>query len=458
MPEGFTEDEAYDELYDRAGGVRTAAQRLSRRSGRSVDHPEPRHLNNLHESSLRGGVPIAPLPLVLDDAEFRRIAAGAAQRAAMLQLLFHDLFCGRRRVLDGVLDADLVARIVDMHGCRVDELRAYWAGAGVDAVRFIYGPDLIRDASGEWRVLEDNIGCLGGVGNAMWVLDQFLVSTELTLAPGVPLGDDLRTAVEAFLACTEVKDWRGEVVCLAGQAPLSAPDVASNEEARKRATMASLGLSTTSIEQRSIEGGPRPAAVINLGGTLGASFRQLLDTWDADAGLPALNGPGIGLVANKALLAFSDDLIRFYLDEEPLLSPPPARQLDGRSPAGRAVVKRTDGCEGSDVFFVDGSQPSDRALVDELATRWGVGGGIVQDFVEPSRLPVGGPESWCWYRVELRPMTYVIGAGASLVGDVPVGRATLNLGDRRGNLVRDACALAVVREPGCGEPCAKAST
>lgn len=458
MLEGFTEDEAYDELYNGAGGVRMAAQRLSRRSGRRVDHPDPRHLDSLHESSLRGGATIAPLPLVLDDAEFQRIAAGAAQRAAMLQLLFHDLFCGPQRVLGEVLDAELVARVIDVHGWRGDDLRAYWAGADVDTVRFIYGPDLIRNASGEWLVLEDNIGCLGGVGNARWVLDQYLVATNLTLAPGVSMRDDLRVAVEAFLACAEVTNRPDEVVCLAGQAPRSAPNADSSEEARKRATLAAVGLATTSIEQRLVDGGSRPAAVINLGGTLGGSFRDLLTTWDADGGLPILNGPGIGLVANKAFLAFSDDLIRFYLGDEPIMSPPPTRQLDGRSPARRAVVKRTDGCEGSDVFFVDGSRRSDRAFVGELATRWGVGGGIVQAFVEPSRLPVGGPDSWCWYRVELRPITYVVGAARILVGEVPVGRATLNLGDRRANLVRDACALAVVREPGCGDSVVKAST
>ena len=94
-------------------------------------------------------------------------------------------------------------------------------------------------------------------------------------------------------------------------------------------------------------------------------------------------------------------------------------------------MKRTDGCEGSDVDFVHGDDPADRVRIEELAVRWGRSGGVVQAFVEPSRLPVGGSTSWCWFRVELRPITYVIDAGCALVGEVPVGRAALNLGDRR---------------------------
>ena len=163
-----------------------------------------------------------------------------------------------------------------------------------------------------------------------------------------------------------------------------------------------------------------------------------------------MNGPGIGLVANKALLAFSDELVRFYLGQEPLLSPPDTTLLDLRIPRRRTVVKRTDGCEGSDVYFVHGDDPADRVRIEELAARWGRSGGVVQAFVEPSRLPVGGSTSWCWFRVELRPITYVIDAGCALVGEVPVGRAALNLGDRRGNIVRGAHALAVLREPPVG--------
>ena len=53
VPEGFTEDEAYDELYDPAGGLRPAAQRLSERSPRPVDQPGERQLDALNEASAR---------------------------------------------------------------------------------------------------------------------------------------------------------------------------------------------------------------------------------------------------------------------------------------------------------------------------------------------------------------------------------------------------------------------
>ena len=232
----------------RAGCDRPRNDSPSAADDRSTD-PGERQLDALNEASARGGVPIAPLPLVLDDGEYQQIAAGAAQRVAMLQLLFHDLFCSRQRVLDHVLDSSLVDRIIDLHGWRIGDLRAFWDGADLDAVRFIYGPDLIRDVDGRWLLLEDNIGCLGGVGNGGWVLEQFLQTSGLRGAPGLPVTDDLRSGVEAFLTRSAVSDRRPDVVCLAGQAPLTAPDTDGGEERRKCRSMASAGLTTTTIEQ-----------------------------------------------------------------------------------------------------------------------------------------------------------------------------------------------------------------
>ena len=273
-------------------------------------------------------MPIAPLPLVLDDDEYQQIAAGAAQRAAMLQLLFHDLFCSRQRVLDDVLDSSLVDRIIDLHGWTIGDLRAFWDGADLDAVRFIYGPDLIRDVDGRWLLLEDNIGCLGGVGNVCWVLEQPRRRQGCELRPVSLSPTTYAGAVEAFLTRAAVSDRRPDVVCLAGQAPLTAPDTDGGEERRKCRSMASAGLTTTTVEQAaasSVGCRTRPAAVVNLGGTLAPSLSQLLRSWHVDGGVPIVNGPGIGLVANKALLVFSDELVRFYLGQEPLLSPPTPR-------------------------------------------------------------------------------------------------------------------------------------
>jgi uncharacterized circularly permuted ATP-grasp superfamily protein len=33
------------------------------------------------------------------------------------------------------------------------------------ASSFFYGPDIIKDAQGQWRVIEDNMGFIGGVGD-----------------------------------------------------------------------------------------------------------------------------------------------------------------------------------------------------------------------------------------------------------------------------------------------------
>jgi uncharacterized circularly permuted ATP-grasp superfamily protein len=175
-------------------------------------------------------------------------------------------------------------------------------------------------------------------------------------------------------------------------------------------------------------------------------MRTVVGPLFARESIAMVNGPGLGIVASKALLPFSSDLIRHYLDEEPLLASPPTELIDRLPDARDGVVKRVDGCEGTEVYFlVDHGGPR-RSELAQLVDAWGPAGAVCQAQVEPSKLPAAGPGSWVWFRVELRPITYVLGVGDIHVSNTPIGRASLNLGERRGNLTRGAQSLAVLRE------------
>ena len=436
---------AYDEMYDEAGGLRPAVAALQRRTPTCVDRPRPECLEALQATGETHGVSILPLPLVLADAEYRDvIAPGVEQRARMLQLLFHDLFAGSATILqEGPLDAAFIERLVAQHGWTVADVQAMWRGKQVADVRFVYGPDLVRSPKGEWLVLEDNIGCIGGVGTANVVLDAYVAASGAVVDPARPAGDDLSSAIAAFLDAAP----DGPVVGFAGQAPASVVLEHDHETERKRATLARLGVRVVDLHDESLGAdGAVPSAIVNLGGTLAAAMRTVVGPLCARRSIAMINGPGIGIVASKALLPFGAALIRHYLDEEPLLGSPPTELIDQLPDARDGVVKRVDGCEGTEVYFLVDHQGPRRSQLARLVDSWGPAGAVCQEQVEPSKLPVAGPGSWVWFRVELRPVTYVLGAERPHVSEVPMGRASLNLGERRGNLTRGAHHLAVLRE------------
>lgn len=105
--------------------------------------------------------PLSPVPLLVADAEWDRIARGAAQRAKLLELILDDLYGPGQLVERGLVPAALVTgsplflrpmtRIEPPGGCHLH------------FVAF----DLGRGPDGEWRVLADHLRAPTGAGYAL---------------------------------------------------------------------------------------------------------------------------------------------------------------------------------------------------------------------------------------------------------------------------------------------------
>ena len=99
-----------------------------------------------------------PLPLPLPQAEFAALAAGLAQRAALIEAVLADLYGPQRLLAEGLLPPALVfANPAFLRPCRdfAPALRLH-----------LYAADLIRGADGAWRVLADRTAGAAGVGVA----------------------------------------------------------------------------------------------------------------------------------------------------------------------------------------------------------------------------------------------------------------------------------------------------
>ncbi|MDA0167674.1 circularly permuted type 2 ATP-grasp protein [Solirubrobacter taibaiensis] len=361
----MTTPAGYDELHDASGALRPIYAALSQAQHGALAAP-------LAERPLGDDTRVAPIPLVLDDGEYRAvIEAGIRQRACALQALFADIVGGGRGVLGGgVLD-----EILASEGTSATRLRQLWQGRERDAVCFVYGPDLLREPSGRWVVIEDNVGCVGGCADASLVHDAYCDAVGLPRSPR----QDLAVAVCRWLERLDVRP--ADAVAVVSDC---GRDPRFGEDARRAAILAELGLQ--------LETHPSPMAVVNVGAHARMTCERLAD-W-VEQRVPMLNAPGTGVLGNKALLPSVNQLIRHYCGEEPLLRSPETHVVRTDTPVDGCVVKGAAGCGGG------------LPRTDELR--------VAQRSVEPSCMRDA--------TVELRPFAYVLGYGDVVVAEHPVAK------------------------------------
>jgi uncharacterized circularly permuted ATP-grasp superfamily protein len=442
----------FDEIFAEGGTPRPAYAALHRRTSQDPLRPSASSAERLRERPLDDDTRILPIPVVIDDAEYRSIMqVGLMQRARTLQRLFADLVLGRQRVLSAGLGLDraLIGEILAMHDTTLDDLRNLWQAGDRERIRFVYGPDLVRRADGRWVVLEDNVGCVGGTADSFFVADRY----QAALGPRAGLDcrprPDLSAAICRLLRRDERGDDRrgdaisGAVAVLGCEAGADFRGFHLDENARRRQILGWIGVP---VVDRQTLTGARPGTVVNFDNDLSWSgvFSQ--------PGVAMLNAPGTGVLGNKALLPYLDDMIRFYTGEAPILPTPDTRLMaDGVLPPDPEnwVVKTAAGCQGTEVIVL-GWQPKDRRI--EVARRacaeWAGAAAVLQRYVEPSRLSPAGPGGWDSYRVEIRPIAYVLGWDDVYTGEQPVGKVVSSYDARRlNNVSRGACYAPVLREP-----------
>ncbi|AWK84809.1 circularly permuted type 2 ATP-grasp protein [Azospirillum thermophilum] len=95
-------------------------------------------------------LPFDIIPRVISAAEWSHLEAGVKQRVAALNLFLHDIYHDQKILKDGVVPRDLVERNANF--------RPQMVGLDVpfDTYIHIMGTDLVRDRQGTFRVLEDN--------------------------------------------------------------------------------------------------------------------------------------------------------------------------------------------------------------------------------------------------------------------------------------------------------------
>ncbi len=440
----------YDEVFTVDGTVRGPYVALRRQLGTDPLRPAASVWHRLRDRPLGDDARILPIPWALDGAEYARLVhRGTSQRARALQMFFADLVLGSQRFLDAAsLTRERLDLILRSEGTSLADLRARWSGHEVEEIRFVYGPDLLRGPDARWMVLEDNVGCVGGSADGHVVWSQYL-DAAATQGPALAAAEpDLRTALCRWLQRLGLNSATDEVVGLLGCADDGGGlhSMLIHENTRRRLILEQAGVTVADPGrlQRllSEHGAGRVRAILNFD----SLSEQIEEAFRRRTAL--FNAPGTQILGNKALLPHTDEMISFFLLEEPVIATPPTHVCrDGTLPAqqGDWVVKSAAGCQGTEVFTLRGQPPERLDAIRELVGRsWPDRLFVAQQRVEPSRLSSSWPASWEAHPVELRPVAYVVGRSEVHVSARPVGKAIWGFDTfGRHNLSRGACYVPV---------------
>ncbi|MGY1671692.1 circularly permuted type 2 ATP-grasp protein [Geodermatophilus sp. SYSU D00710] len=278
---------------------------------------------------------VDPVPRVLERAEWQELAAGLTQRLRALEAFVADAHGPREAVRAGVVPA----AVLDTNRHLTPGLPPprRWIGMA--------GPDLVRGADGRLVVLEDNVRTPTLLAYALAARD--LVAPRLGVQPGPPpVREAAVAAVRRMLAAaTDVPD---PVVAVLGDGPRSAVaweiDRLGEMAGAPVVLPAQLTLRGEDLllpDGRRVDLVWRRTSEERLTGDDGRpnELGELLLRPLRAGTVTVVNAFGTGVADDKRTFPYVEDLVRFFLGEEPRLRSQPAYDL-GDPAVCREVLDR----------------------------------------------------------------------------------------------------------------------
>jgi uncharacterized circularly permuted ATP-grasp superfamily protein len=322
-------------------------------------------------------LPMDLVPRLITAPEWNEVESGVAQRIRALELFLADIYGPGRVLAEGLVPRSLITTSSHFH-------RQAWGISSPNGVRIhVSGIDLIRDESGKFRVLEDNLRNPSGV--------SYVLENRRTLAHVLPevfshhqvrsVSEYPERLLEALKASAPAHVSNPVVVVLS-------PGVHNSAHYEHAFLARNMGVEL--VEGRDLycrdntvwmrtTSGPEPVHVI---------YRRIDDDFldpvhlrpDSVLGVPGIvnaaraggvtvaNAIGNGVADDKALYPYVPALIRYYLDEEPILPNVDTYDLTDQDQQDYVVknlesmvVKPSDGSGG--YGLVMGPSATDQELV-----------------------------------------------------------------------------------------------
>ncbi len=273
-------------------------------------------------------LPFDLIPRVITPTEWRQIESGVIQRVRALNMFLHDIYHERKILADKVIPAELVLKNAGYCQAMV--------GFDVPFNTYVHvcGTDIVRDETGAFRVLEDNVRTPSGVAYVVENRHMSLrVMSDLMIGLRVrgvdEYGPRLHNAM-AEIAPPGVADPQVVVlspgifnaayfehVFLARE--MGVPLVEGRDltvDGGKVWMRTTAGLVEVHTIYRRIGDDFLDPAAFNPDSTLGV--RGLIEVWRRGA-VAIANAVGTGVADDKAIYAYMPRIIRYYLSEAAIL-------------------------------------------------------------------------------------------------------------------------------------------
>ncbi|GAA2528713.1 circularly permuted type 2 ATP-grasp protein [Rarobacter incanus] len=392
--------------------------------------------------------PLDVVPRVIDAVEWQTIESGVAQRVRALEAFLDDVYGQQQCVRDGVVPLTLIQSCSEFH-------REAFGVIPANGVRaHVSGIDLIRDADGQFRVLEDNVRIPSGV--------SYVVSNRRAMAQSFP-------ELFAQLRIRPVDGYpRHLLQALTKAAPAAAsaeptvvvltPGVFNSAYFEHSLLARLMGVelvegsdlfvASNRVWMRTTEGRRRVDVI----------YRRVDDEFldpvhfraDSLLGVPGLlnvarqgnvtiaNAVGNGVADDKLVYTYVPDLIRYYLAEEPIIPNVQTWRLQEPQSLSEVldrldelVVKPVDGSGGKGIVV---GPAASRKELDELRAKLvdDPRGWIAQPVVQLSTAPTWVDGHLAPRHIDLRPFAvndgddvWVLPGGLTRVA-LPEGQLVVN--------------------------------
>ncbi len=302
--------------------------------------------------------PFDIIPRIIIDKEWDQIELGIKQRLKALNLFLKDIYSDQQILKDGIIPAELIASCPhytrEVHGIKVP----------YDIYVHISGIDLIRGDDGKFYILEDNLRTPSGVSYMLEnrevtkrIFPDMLAANKVKMVNNYPLllhqillslaPQQISNPVAVLLTPGVYNSAYYEHTFLARQmgVPLvEGRDLVVNDH--KVYMKTTSGLERVHVIYRRIDDeylDPlmfKPDSALGVPGIMGAYRKE---------NVALVNAVGNGVADDKAVYAYVPNMIKYYLNEEPILSNVPTYQMSDKESRvfvfeniRNMVVKRTN--------------------------------------------------------------------------------------------------------------------
>jgi uncharacterized circularly permuted ATP-grasp superfamily protein len=325
--------------------------------------------------------PFDIIPRIITASEWNYIEKGIEQRLKALNLFLKDIYSNQFIIKDGIIPADMI------YSCPHFLREMYNFPVPYDLYVHISGIDLIRNNDGSFYILEDNLRTPSGVSYMLenreitkrlfpnlipqnnvrsvteytTILHKNLVSlsprqtsnpTIVLLTPGIYNSAYFEHTTLARLMGVELVEGSDLVV--------------DNHKVYMKTT---LGLQQVDVIYRRVDDEFIDPLVFNPNSILGVA--GLMSAY-RKGNVAIVNATGNGVADDKAIYAFVPAMIKYYLNEEPILKNVPTYQLGKQEDREhvfdnieKMVIKKTNGSGGYGMLM--GNSATEKEIIQYKA-------------------------------------------------------------------------------------------